>query len=191
MGALTSKVVWGQLDDDNPATSAGGANPLQELEVPITVAKGATVPDYRTTGAAGMDLHSLDRHQLCCGIPTLVDTGVAIALPFMLYGQVIGRQGLAAHHNITVHPRTVDCDSRDSILLLVTLWDETGAHVIEPGDCIARLVILPVARPALTVVETLVELAPTVTADMTRPHHADAREGEEDAGASSGEGERV
>ena len=179
MGALTSKVVWGELDDEHLTASE---NPLQELEVRITVAEGGTVPDYRTTGAAGMDLHSLHRHKLPYAVPTLIDTGVAIALPFMLYGQVIGRQGLAAHHNITVHPRTVDCDSKGSIQLLVTLFDESiSSHVIEPGDCIARLLILPVARPVLTVVKTLVEPLATNNTETRAEDDADA----------VGEGERV
>jgi len=158
MGALSSKVIWGQLDEDDPSGAAQMANEPAELEVRVTLAEGATLPDYKTTGAAGMDLHALERHELRYGETVLVDTGVSMALPYLLYGQIMGRSGLAAHHGISVHPGVVDTDYRGRIKILMTRWQGVDEpYVVEPGDRIAQLLILPVARPMLITVTDLDE----------------------------------
>ena len=160
MGALTSKVIWGQLDEDDPSGVGQVADDADELEVRVTLAEGATLPDYKTTGAAGMDLCALARHELRYGEPALVDTGVSMALPYLLYGQIMGRSGLAAHHGIAVHPGVIDTDYRGTIKVLVTRWQGVDEpYVIEPGDRIAQLLVLPVARPALVVCTTLDDTA--------------------------------
>lgn len=167
MGALYSKVVWGA--EDSP-----------ELEVPITLSADATMPDYATTGAAGLDLHAAERVELEIGKPALVETGVSIALPFMLYGQIQGRSGLAYKESLYVHPGVVDCDFRGTIKVMVvhnkpvlTFADRDEypdgpppafkeppakrppSYVIEKGDRIAQLLVLPVARPGLRIVDAL------------------------------------
>ena len=161
MGALYSKVVWGA---DLPEIVEGE---MPELTVQVTLAEGATLPNYTTTGAAGMDLHALERTELYPHVPTLVDTGVSVALPFMLYGQIAGRSGLAAKHAIRVHSGVIDCDFRGRIKVLViheppptvSYLDPTGmpqpSYVIGKNDRVAQLLILPVARPGLEVVPTL------------------------------------
>ena len=143
MGALYSKVVWGA--EDSP-----------DLVVPITLTDDATVPDYATTGAAGMDLHAAERVELEPGKPALVETGVSMALPFMLYGQIQGRSGLAYKESLYVHPGVVDCDFRGSIKVLATHTKPSKYnYVIEKGDRIAQLLVLPVARPGLKIVTEL------------------------------------
>ena len=42
MGALSSKVIWGQLDEDDPSGAGQMAGEPAELEVRITLAEGAT-----------------------------------------------------------------------------------------------------------------------------------------------------
>ena len=143
MGAFYSKVVWGA--EDSP-----------DLVVPITLTDDATVPDYATTGAAGMDLHAAERVELEPGKPALVETGVSMALPFMLYGQIQGRSGLAYKESLYVHPGVVDCDFRGSIKVLATHTKPSKYnYVIEKGDRIAQLLVLPVARPGLKIVTEL------------------------------------
>jgi len=148
MGNLTSRVIWGSADE--PA----------DLNVSVTLTADATLPDYATTGAAAMDLHAAERVELAYETPTLVDTGVSIALPYFLCGQVRGRSGLALDKNIRVYPDIVDCDYRGTIKVLMTQTksthdDDALSHVVQKGDCIAQLLLLPVARPGLVIVDSL------------------------------------
>lgn len=147
MGALTSKVMWGTED-------------APDLVVPVTLSEGATMPDYATTGSAGMDLHAAERVELQRGVMTLVDTGVSMALPFMLYGQIRGRSGLALHHNVHVHPGVIDTDYRGTIKVMLLCHGGEGPptnspYIVEKGDRIAQLLVLPIARPGMQVVDAL------------------------------------
>lgn len=148
MGALTSKVIWGTADEP------------PDLNVSVTLTPDATLPDYATTGAAAMDLHAAQRTELLYDTPVLIDTGVSLALPYFLYGQLQGRSGLALKKGIHIHPGVIDCDYRGTIKVLMTQTkhaqsSEAPSHVIEKGDRIAQLLFLPVARPGLQVVDTL------------------------------------
>jgi dUTP pyrophosphatase len=83
-----------------------------------------------------------------------VPTGLAIALPEGYEGQVRPRSGLAARHAVTVlnAPGTIDQDYRGEVcVLLVNLG--VDAYQINPGDRVAQLVIAPVTRVSVQVVE--------------------------------------
>jgi dUTP pyrophosphatase len=121
---------------------------------------GLPLPAYQSEGAAGLDLHAAVPDQA----PSIIEpggwasipTGIAIALPQGMEGQVRPRSGLAARHGITVlnAPGTIDCDYRGEIqVLLVNLGREPFA--VERGTRIAQLIIAPVGRVQLTEVETL------------------------------------
>lgn len=116
----------------------------------------AVVPQYMTAEAAGMDLAAASRVELRPGARALVDTGLAMELPAGYEGQVRPRSGLAAKHGVTVAnaPGTIDSDYRGELkVLLVNLGAEPV--LIEPGMRIAQLVIAPVARAAVEVVDEL------------------------------------
>jgi dUTP pyrophosphatase len=77
----------------------------------------------------------------------LVPTGLSIELPARCEGQVRPRSGLAFKHGVTVlnAPGTIDEDYRGEVqVLLVNLGKD--AHVIQPGDRIAQLVVAPVLQ---------------------------------------------
>lgn len=118
------------------------------------------LPEYQSAQAAGMDLiAALDAPlTLAPGERQIVPTGIAIALPEGLEGQVRPRSGLAAKQGITVlnAPGTVDADYRGEIgAILVNLGNDTVT--INRGDRVAQLVIAPVARIGWQVVDTLPE----------------------------------
>lgn len=111
-------------------------------------------------GAAGLDLAAaLDEPlELPPGARAAVSTGWAIAIPRGFEGQVRPRSGLALRHGLTVAnaPGTIDADYRGELkVLLVNLGDV--AVVIEHGQRIAQLVIAPVARVAVGIVDELVD----------------------------------
>lgn len=123
---------------------------IGEVEVPL--------PDYQSAGAVGMDLCAA-----VCGPVTiepgehcLLPTGFAVAIPPGFEGQVRPRSGLALRYGVTVlnAPGTVDPDYRGELQVLLV---NHGAHpfTVSRGDRIAQLVICPVAKAELMLVEAL------------------------------------
>lgn len=109
----------------------------------------AVLPNYQTSGAAGMDLAACLTTSITLepGETARVPTGLRIALPRQHEGQIRPRSGLAARHGVTVlnAPGTIDEDYRGEIqVLLVNHGRE--AFTISSGDRIAQLVVAPVVR---------------------------------------------
>ena len=121
----------------------------------------ATIPAYATQGAAGMDLHAdlgdvEGQITLAPGERRVVKTGIGMALPVSLEGQVRPRSGLAAKHGITVlnAPGTIDSDYRGDIGVI--LYNASHQQfVVRHGDRIAQFVIAPVVQVRLEEVDAL------------------------------------
>ena len=112
---------------------------------------GLPLPNYATTGAAGLDLvAAIDGDApllLLPGARALVPTGIRIALPPGYEAQVRPRSGLALRHGLTVlnAPGTIDSDYRGEVsVLLVNLGPDEV--VLTRGTRIAQLVLARVAH---------------------------------------------
>jgi len=121
-------------------------------------AEGLPLPQYHSALAAGLDLLAAVPPdapiELARGARALVPTGIAIALPAGVEGQVRPRSGLALRHGITVlnSPGTIDSDYRGELqVILVNISQEL--FVIRRGMRIAQLVIAPILHARL--VETV------------------------------------
>ncbi len=124
--------------------------------------QGLELPRYETEHAAGLDLRAAICEPLVLepGARALVPTGLRIALPDGYEAQVRPRSGLAIRHGITVAnaPGTIDADYRGPLCVgLVNISQEP--FTISRGDRIAQLVIAPVSRAELALVEVLDETA--------------------------------
>ncbi len=124
----------------------------------------AVLPRYASERAAGLDLSAALEEPLTLGPGerVAVPTGLAIALPPGHEGQVRPRSGLARKHGVTVAnaPGTIDEDYRGEVeVLLINLG--RGAHVINPGDRIAQLVVAEVTQVAVATVGSAEELGST------------------------------
>jgi dUTP pyrophosphatase len=121
-----------------------------EVRVPL--------PEYQTAGAAGMDLRAAVAEPLTIapGERRFVGTGLAVEIPPGYEGQVRPRSGLALRHGIGIvnAPGTIDSDYRGPIGI-VLVNHGSDPFVVEPLARIAQLVIAPVARAELIVVDTL------------------------------------
>lgn len=116
------------------------------------------MPTYQTEHAAGMDLRCHEDFTLYPNERRLVGTGLRVAIPPGYEGQVRPRSGLALKRGLALvnSPGTIDADYRGEIGVILI---NHGADVVtfSAGDRIAQLVICPVARAELIVVEELEE----------------------------------
>ena len=119
---------------------------------------GLDLPAYATDGAAGMDVQAAveDQTILAPGDRLAVPTGLAMAIPAGFEVQVRPRSGLALRHGLTIAnaPGTIDSDYRGEVkIMLINLGKEEVA--ISRGMRIAQLVVAPVSRAGLALVDSL------------------------------------
>jgi dUTP pyrophosphatase len=128
------------------------------VELLVTVEGDGQVPGYATDEAAGMDLRSTHDVTLEPLQRMLVKTGLKMAIPKGFEGQVRPRSGLALKQGITClnSPGTIDSDYRGEVgVILINLSDSVVQ--LAKGERIAQLVICPVARATVQVVDSLDE----------------------------------
>ncbi|MFA6856455.1 MAG: dUTP diphosphatase [Treponema sp.] len=126
------------------------ANNMEKtIAVRCTVEKGASLPVYKTAGAAGADICAFIQQPvtLAAGTSALIPTGLCFSIPQGYEVQVRPRSGLAARNGITVlnTPGTIDSDYRGEIkVILINLGRDP--FVVHNGDRIAQIVVAPVIR---------------------------------------------
>lgn len=119
------------------------------MEIKIVNKSNHRLPEYATSGSAGMDLKANTTEPIVLGPleRQMIPTGLYIALPEGYEAQVRPRSGLAAKYGVTVanSPGTVDADYRGEIkVILINLSNEK--FVVNPGDRIAQLIVSKVER---------------------------------------------
>lgn len=124
----------------------------------------ATLPAYQTDLAAGMDLSAClpegETVTIAPGQIVIIPLGFSMALPPGYEAQIRPRSGLATKFGVTVPnaPGTVDADYRGEMkVALINLGREP--YVVAHGARIAQMVIAPVSRASLEVVESLDDTA--------------------------------
>lgn len=116
------------------------------------------LPAYATEHSAGMDLRAALDAPLVLepGGAALVPTGLAIHIADPgLCAVILPRSGLGHRHGIVLGNGTGLIDADYQGPLLISAWNRGGqAYTIAPGDRIAQLVLLPIVRATLQVVDT-------------------------------------
>ncbi|TGK84505.1 dUTP diphosphatase [Leptospira montravelensis] len=130
---------------------------LPEIHIQI-LKEGAVVPEYKTSGSAGMDLSVCLSENLILpkGEVVFVPTGLAMAIPEGYEGQIRPRSGFSTKNRIMMPntPGTIDSDYRGEIL--IPLLNLSGADfVLEPGTRVAQIVFQAVAQLPIQVVTEL------------------------------------
>lgn len=108
------------------------------------------LPKYATPGSSAMDLHA------CIDLPvtlypgerTLISAGIAIQVPEGYEAQVRPRSGLALKHGLSLvnSPGTIDSDYRGEIGVIIINHSDKNKYVINRGDRIAQMAIVPVIK---------------------------------------------
>jgi dUTP pyrophosphatase len=115
------------------------------------------LPHYATDGSAGMDMRAcLDEPlQLASGDTQLIPTGLAIHVADTgLAAVLLPRSGLGHKHGIVLGNLVGLIDSDYQGQVYVSCWNRgEKAFLIEPGERIAQMVIVPVVRAEFEIVE--------------------------------------
>jgi dUTP pyrophosphatase len=111
------------------------------------VQPGAQLPKRAHCTDAGADLFAYENCEISPGEQKLVDTGIAIKIPegyggFIYNRSSQGKRGITIPHSVGV----IDSDYRGNLKVLLKNISEQP-YVIEVGDRIAQLVVMPVLLP--------------------------------------------
>ena len=116
------------------------------------------LPAYATEHSAGLDLRAvLDAPlELQPGDAALIPSGLAIHIADpALCAVLLPRSGLGHKHGIVLGNGTGLIDADYQGPLMISTWNRgNAAYTIAPGDRIAQLVLLPIVRATLQVVDT-------------------------------------
>ena len=133
---------------------------MELLIQPLSEKIGGTIPlpYYATTGAAGLDLHACTDGDTVIAphARVFIPTGLAVAIPEGYVGILAVRSSMGAKNGINLANGigVIDSDYRGPIQ--VTLYNTTDTpYTVHSGDRIAQLLMIPVAHPAIRVVDTL------------------------------------
>jgi len=113
-------------------------------------AKKYPLPNYETSGAAGVDLRASEERIILPGERVAVPTGLRVEIPGGYEAQVRPRSGLALKSGITVlnSPGTIDSDYRGEIKVII-INHGTDPFTVNAGDRIAQIIFAPVVRVSL------------------------------------------
>jgi dUTP pyrophosphatase len=130
------------------------------VNIKCVASKGAVIPEYKTSGAAGADICALLDAPLTipAGKFAMVPTGLFFEIPEGYEVQIRPRSGLAAKNGVTVlnTPGTIDSDYRGEIkVILINLG--AADFTINSGDRIAQMVVAPVTQAAFSITDSLSE----------------------------------
>ena len=116
------------------------------------------LPLYKTKGSSGMDLMAFIDHpvKIAPNNLALIPTGLSIAIPNDVEGQIRPRSGLAAKFNIGVlnSPGTIDSDYRGE-LKIILFNHSSKEFVVNNNDRVAQMVLTPIAKVDFDEVEKL------------------------------------
>src|SRR5450631_3248656 len=117
---------------------------MHEVLIKIINTSGNILPEYATSGSAGMDIRAnLQNPVILQPLErAMIPTGIFLEIPEGYEGQMRPRSGLAFKQGITClnSPGTIDSDYRGELkVILINLSQEE--QVIQHGDRIAQMVI--------------------------------------------------
>jgi dUTP pyrophosphatase len=133
---------------------------MKELQVKIVnalIGNEIPLPEYSTSGSAGLDLRACIENPLTLeqGETELIPTGLSIFIENPAYAALIlPRSGLGHKHGIVLGNLVGLIDSDYQGELMISCWNRSKTEfTIQQGDRIAQLIIVPVIQTSLNIVE--------------------------------------
>ncbi len=115
-------------------------------------------PSYANDYAAGLDLRSNNQAYIYPGETLDIETLLAVEIPEGHFGMVVARSGLSYKYQIKLinDVGIIDSDFRGNIgVRLINEGNEP--YLIEVGDRVAQMIIIPYIQPKLVYVDELSE----------------------------------
>lgn len=116
---------------------------------------GAFMPTRAHEDDAGLDLYSPVRQVIRANDWEAIDTLVHVAIPKNHVGMITSKSGLMAKEGITCRG-TIDCGYAGSIRAVLYNHSKKD-YIVEKGQKITQLVIVPIVTPELELVDELEE----------------------------------
>ena len=127
----------------------------QVVTVKVMLDPGAIMPTRAHSTDAGLDLYSPERKVIRPNDFVRIDTGVHVEIPTGYVGMITSKSGLMAKEGITSRG-TIDSGYVGSIQAV--LFNHSGkTYIVEQGQKITQLVLLPIITPELELVDGLEE----------------------------------
>lgn len=118
----------------------------------VMLDKNAYMPERAYEADAGYDLRSPIKTRLYAGEAVVIDTGVHVQIPKGYVGMLKSKSGLNVNHDI-VGEGVIDSGYTGSIR--VKLYNHgIESYMIEIGDKISQLVIIPILTPELELTDS-------------------------------------
>jgi dUTP pyrophosphatase len=116
------------------------------------------LPQYQTDGSAAMDLIACIDNPLTLKPASceLIATGISIFIMDSGFcAKILPRSGLGHKHGVVLGNGTglIDSDYQGPLMISCLNRSQTS-YQVQPGERIAQLVFLPLARPELTIVQS-------------------------------------
>ena len=134
---------------------------MKKIEVRVLrLARDLPLPAYHSKLAAGLDLHAAvpadEPVSIAPGGRAAIGTGLALALPAGIEGQIRPRSGLALEKGVTVlnSPGTIDADYRGEVRVILANFG-SDEFVVQRGARIAQLVFAATMQATVVEVEIL------------------------------------
>lgn len=124
--------------------------------------KNAIIPTYGSQEAAGADLYACmdERVTIEPGESVWINSGVAVELPRGFVGLIFARSSMGAKRGLAPANKVgvIDSDYRGE--LRIVLYNHSKiSQLVEPGERIAQLVIVPIITPGFEEVDDLSDTA--------------------------------
>lgn len=145
---------------ENSYRSIQGINGIHAVQLKILdprIGVSIPLPHYATAGSAGLDLRACIQQplEILPGATHLVPTGLAIYIRDRgLAGVILPRSGLGHKHGIVLGNLTGLIDSDYQGEVMISCWNRgKETFILEPGERIAQLVIVPIIQAQFEVVK--------------------------------------
>ena len=125
------------------------------MTIKVKLDDGAFVPTRAHSTDAGMDLYAVETQVVPAKESAIFDTGVHIELPPNTVGMLKSKSGLNVKYGITSEG-VIDVGYTGSIV--AKLYNNSGKdYIVNRGDKITQLVIMPILTPTVELVDSLEE----------------------------------
>jgi dUTP pyrophosphatase len=115
------------------------------------------LPEYKTCGAAGADLHARGDYNILPGETLFIPLGVCFEIPFGYEIQIRPRSGLSSKGiELKNSPATIDSDYRGEVKAIIKNTTDK-IFPVRDGDRIAQMIYSPVVQAEFEIADDLSE----------------------------------